>query len=123
MDLPLFSLNSVSISITLFLDFFSILFLLTVSLITFRVFSFRNSYILFEPHYTRFHRILLVFVTSILFLILRPNLVRIFLGWDGLGLSSYLLVMYFNNSKSLNAAILTFITNRLGDALLLCVLV
>lgn len=93
--------------------------MVTVLLIAFSVFIFRKSYISLETHSTRFHLILLVFVASILILILSPNLLSLFLGWDGLGLRSFLLVIFFYNSKSLNAAILTVLTNRLGDAFLL----
>jgi len=52
-------------------------------------------------------------------LILRPNLIRLLLGWDGLGVTSYLLVVFYQSNKSYNAGILTAITNRLGDVGLL----
>jgi NADH-ubiquinone oxidoreductase chain 5 len=52
-------------------------------------------------------------------MILRPNLIRILLGWDGLGLVSYALVIYYQNVKSYNAGILTALSNRLGDVALL----
>lgn len=52
-------------------------------------------------------------------LIIRPNLIRILLGWDGLGLVSYCLVIYFQNVKSYNAGILTALSNRIGDVALL----
>jgi len=46
-------------------------------------------------------------------------LIRILLGWDGLGLISYCLVIYFQNVKSFNAGILTALSNRIGDVALL----
>jgi len=52
-------------------------------------------------------------------LIISPNLIRILLGWDGLGLVSYCLVIYFQNIKSYNAGILTALSNRIGDVALL----
>jgi len=52
-------------------------------------------------------------------MILSPNIIRILLGWDGLGLVSYALVIYYQNVKSANAGILTVLSNRLGDVAIL----
>jgi len=61
----------------------------------------------------------LAFVISIGFLIISPNLIRILLGWDGLGLVSYVLVIYYQNEKSANAGMLTALSNRVGDVAIL----
>jgi NADH-ubiquinone oxidoreductase chain 5 len=58
-------------------------------------------------------------VVSIILLIFSPNLIRILIGWDGLGIRSYLLVIYYTTQKSYNAGIITFARNRIGDALII----
>lgn len=68
-------------------------------------------------HY--FTILVLLFVLSINILIFIPNLIILLLGWDGLGLTSYLLVIYYRNNKSIGAGIITALTNRVGDALLI----
>lgn len=95
------------------------LFLFRVSLIRYRVINFRKSYITNDKNFSRFHYLLIRFILRIYFLILSPNLIRILLGWDGLGLSSYLLVIYYGNTKAYNSGIVTALTNRLGDSLIL----
>ena len=72
-----------------------------------------------EKHFLRFHLLVLAFVLSMFLLILSPNLVSLLLGWDGLGVTSYLLVIYFQRAKSFNAGLLTALTNRVGDVLIL----
>lgn len=99
----------------------SLTFLITVTLISISVIFFRTSYIANEKFFRRFLLLVLSFILRILLLILSPNRIRILLGWDGLGVTSYLLVIYYQRNKSYNAGIITALTNRLGDVgLLLC---
>lgn len=67
----------------------------------------------------RFIYLVILFVFSMIILIISPNLIRILLGWDGLGLVSYCLVIYYQNVKSYNAGIITALSNRIGDVALL----
>lgn len=71
---------------------------------------------------SRFIILVLLFVFSIILLIISPNIIRILLGWDGLGLVSYCLVIYYQNLKSYNAGILTALSNRVGDVFILIVI-
>jgi len=81
-----------------------------------------RGYIAEDRNFYRFVILVGLFVLSMLLIILSPNIVRILLGWDGLGLVSYCLVIYYQNVKSANAGILTVLSNRIGDvAILLCI--
>ena len=110
-------LRASQLTITLFFifDFISLFFFSLVRLIAGSVILFRTSYIKEEKYFSRFIFLVIIFVLRIYLLILRPNIISILLGWDGLGVTSYLLVIYYQSTKSYNAGILTAITNRLGD--------
>jgi NADH-ubiquinone oxidoreductase chain 5 len=95
------------------------MFISFVLLISSLVIYYRKEYISEDSNINRFIILVLIFVLSIILLIIRPNLIRILLGWDGLGLVSYCLVIYFQNVKSYNAGILTALSNRIGDVALL----
>ena len=112
-------LQSISIVITFLFDWISLIFISFVLLISSLVIFYRNQYIEEDYNINRFILLVLIFVISIIMLIIRPNLIRILLGWDGLGLVSYCLVIYFQNVKSYNAGILTALSNRIGDVALL----
>jgi NADH-ubiquinone oxidoreductase chain 5 len=57
-----------------------------------------------------------------MFLIITPNVISILLGWDSLGLVSYLLLIYYQNMRSYGAGILIVLSNRIGDFALLKVI-
>ena len=111
--------SSSVIYLTFILDSISLYFIRLVSLVSGRVIIFRSSYMISEKFFSRFISLVFIFVISIFLLILRPNIIRLLLGWDGLGVTSYLLVIFYQRNKSYNAGILTALTNRLGDVGLL----
>ena len=113
------TINSMSVVITLILDWMSLIFMGFVSFISAIVLFYSGGYISGDMNINRFIYLVLGFVLSITFLIIRPNLVSILLGWDGLGLVSYVLVIYYQNEKSSNAGILTALSNRIGDVAIL----
>nr|ADW41267.1 NADH dehydrogenase subunit 5 [Drosophila montana] len=113
------SLNSMSIVMTFLFDWMSLLFMSFVLMISSLVIYYSKEYMSGDVNINRFIMLVLMFVLSMMLLIISPNLVSILLGWDGLGLVSYCLVIYFQNIKSYNAGMLTALSNRIGDVALL----
>nr|AMP43801.1 NADH dehydrogenase subunit 5 [Satanas sp. KW-2016] len=113
------SLNSLSLVMTLYFDWMSLIFMSFVLFISSLVIYYSSEYMHSDIYIVRFIMLVLMFVLSMMFLIISPNLVSILLGWDGLGLVSYVLVIYFQNVKSYSAGMLTALSNRIGDVALL----
>nr|QCU46682.1 NADH dehydrogenase subunit 5 [Lucilia sericata] len=113
------SMNSMNIVMTLLFDWMSLIFMSFVLMISSLVIFYSKEYMESDYKINRFIMLVLMFVTSMMLLIISPNLISILLGWDGLGLVSYCLVIYFQNVKSYNAGMLTALSNRIGDVALL----
>nr|AWV83387.1 NADH dehydrogenase subunit 5 [Yezoterpnosia nigricosta] len=109
------SINSCNIYMTIIFDFMSTLFLSTVMFISSIVILYSGSYMSDDKNMNRFIYIVMMFVMSMILLIISPNMISLILGWDGLGLVSYCLVIYYQNLASANAGMLTAIMNRVGD--------
>nr|ADO60572.1 NADH dehydrogenase subunit 5 [Elateroides dermestoides] len=118
-ELEFFSLNSSIILMTILLDWMSLLFLSFVLFISSMVINYSEEYMSGDLMLNRFILLVIMFVLSMVLLIISPNLISILLGWDGLGLVSYCLVIYYQNVKSYNAGMLTALINRIGDVALL----
>jgi NADH-quinone oxidoreductase subunit L len=99
-------------------DQLSTLFLLIITGVGFLIHLYSTSYMHEEeaPHFARYFSYLNLFVFSMLLLVLGANFVILFIGWEGVGLCSYLLIGYwFKNLEYGNAAKKAFIMNRIGD--------
>nr|YP_009059111.1 NADH dehydrogenase subunit 5 [Filchnerella beicki]AGN71686.1 NADH dehydrogenase subunit 5 [Filchnerella beicki] len=115
----LFNLNGSMVVMTLILDWMSLIFMSFVMYISSLVIYYSEDYMSGESNMNRFIIIVLMFILSMGFLIISPNLISILLGWDGLGLVSYCLVIYYQNVKSYSAGMLTALSNRIGDVAIL----
>ena len=117
--LNVFNLSGLRADVRYLIDIESSVFLFTVRLIRYAVFRFSYSYIALDKFFQYFNILLFMFVFSMVTLIFSSNLMGIILGWDGLGITSYLLVIYYGRDKSYCAGGVTFLTNRLGDLLIM----
>nr|ALO76320.1 NADH deshydrogenase subunit 5 [Omalisus fontisbellaquei] len=119
LEFEIFTINSDLIMMSVLLDWMSLLFMSFVLFISCVVVFYSYEYMSGDMNIDRFILLVFMFVVSMIFLILSPNLISILLGWDGLGLVSYCLVIYYQNFKSFNAGMLTALSNRIGDVALL----
>nr|UXR11474.1 NADH dehydrogenase subunit 5 [Arcyptera meridionalis] len=115
----LFSLNGSMVVMTFIFDWMSLIFISFVMYISSLVIYYSEDYMSGEMNINRFIMIVLMFIFSMGLLIISPNLISILLGWDGLGLVSYCLVIYYQNVKSYSAGMLTSLSNRIGDVAIL----
>nr|QVM79225.1 NADH dehydrogenase subunit 5 [Dorcasomus pinheyi] len=118
-EFNILTLNSSFIVMTLLFDWMSLLFMSFVLFISSMVIFYSDDYMHGDVFLNRFILLVVMFVLSMMLLIISPNLISILLGWDGLGLVSYCLVIYYQNVKSFNAGMLTAFSNRIGDVALL----
>nr|YP_008757550.1 NADH dehydrogenase subunit 5 [Brachyrhynchus hsiaoi]ADQ64020.1 NADH dehydrogenase subunit 5 [Brachyrhynchus hsiaoi] len=122
LDYEFFSINSIVFSMSFYFDDIALIFMGSVMIISSMVIFYSEVYMSYDLYNVRFLYVVLLFVFSMMMLIISPNMFSLMLGWDGLGLISYCLVIYFNNYKSYNAGMLTILTNRIGDVAILLTL-
>ena len=99
-------------------DQLSAIFLLIITGVGFLIHVYSSSYMHGEtaPHFARYFAYLNLFVFSMLLLVMGANYVILFIGWEGVGLCSYLLIGYwFKNQEYNKAANKAFVMNRIGD--------
>jgi len=98
------------------LDPLSAVFMLIVTGVGLCIFVFATGYMHGDPGFYRFFAYMGLFMFSMLVLVMGSNFVMMFVGWEGVGLCSYLLIgYYFNRDEAANASRKAFVTNRIGD--------
>ncbi|HKY29501.1 MAG TPA: proton-conducting transporter membrane subunit, partial [Pyrinomonadaceae bacterium] len=98
------------------LDPLSSIFMLIVTGVGLCIFVFATGYMHGDTGYYRFFAYMGLFMFSMLVLVMGSNFLMMFVGWEGVGLCSYLLIgYYFNRQEAADASRKAFLTNRIGD--------
>jgi NADH-quinone oxidoreductase subunit L len=98
------------------IDTLTVVMLVVVNTVSALVHLYSMGYMHEDPHRPRFFAYLSLFTFAMLMLVTADNLVQMFFGWEGVGLASYLLIGFWYEKPSANAAaIKAFVVNRVGD--------
>lgn len=110
------NIGDLHISISLMIDSLSMWMILFISLISALIFIYATGYMHKDVGFARFFIYFHLFLGSMMLLVLGDNPIIMFLGWEGVGLCSYLLIgFYFKDEENLKAANKAFFLNRVGD--------
>nr|YP_010480542.1 NADH dehydrogenase subunit 5 [Nasonia giraulti]UVN15267.1 NADH dehydrogenase subunit 5 [Nasonia giraulti] len=112
-------LNSVNINLFIYMDWIMLMFIFMVLLISSMIMLYCCEYMGHDNNNIRFFYLVFFFILSMLLMVVSPNMISILIGWDGLGLISYCLVIFYQNNYSFNSGMLTILLNRIGDVTIL----
>nr|AQQ72800.1 NADH dehydrogenase subunit 5 [Microthoracius praelongiceps] len=101
--------------ISILIDGYSTLFLMIISVVSYVVNLYSYSYMSGSFKFGKFNFLMIMFVMSMSALCLSGNLFWSMVGWDGLGLFSILLILFYKNSLSVSGSFITYLYNRTGD--------
>lgn len=115
----MFSFLGIPFSIIFIFDWVSFRFVSFISLISSIIFFYRKYYIGVNCLEKRFSLLLFGFVLSMFFLVFGGNMFLVIVGWDGLGLISFCLVVFYQSLYRLDSGLITIYSNRVGDVFFL----
>jgi NADH-quinone oxidoreductase subunit L len=106
--------------IGLYLDSVSVIWVLVITFVGFLIHLYSTEHMEHDPAFTRFFMYLNLFVASMLILVLADNLLLLYLGWEGVGLCSYLLIAFWQEDpQNVYCGRKAFIVTRVGDTALI----
>nr|YP_009501964.1 NADH dehydrogenase subunit 5 [Psylla alni]AWU49038.1 NADH dehydrogenase subunit 5 [Psylla alni] len=117
MEIELFNLNSILFSFICYVDWISLIFISIVLIISSLILIYSKGYMGKECH--RFLWVTFLFIVFMLIMILSPSILGVILGWDGLGLISFCLVIYYQSLSAYSSGFITAASNRVGDTLII----
>ncbi|TDD23426.1 NADH-quinone oxidoreductase subunit L [Kribbella turkmenica] len=111
-----FSVGSIKVDFSLLIDPLSILFVLLITGVGSLIHIYSIGYMEHDPRRRRFFGYLNLFIAAMLLLVLAADYLLVFVGWEGVGLASYLLIGFWQHKDSAAvAAKKAFVVNRVGD--------